>query len=380
MAGKPSPVTSSVLAWAVEEDGRDLRSLAEALDTDPDTLTSWVVGEERPLQGQVTKLAEVLKRPRALFFLPRPPVAATLPPSFRHPPGEQGQVSAAARRKVRQARRVQQAVSWALRDDPVVEVPLAAVSTDAEQAGVRARTWLGITDAEQQGWRDDYAALRAWRQALQQRDVLVFALDIGRNDVQGFSAWDEHAPLVVINTRRVTPAARSYTLMHELGHLLLRQDAACIEAGPSGESAVGVERWCERFAAAALMPEAVVRTWAVREKLSTASADLVDVKTMMTRFRVSARAAALRLIALGYAQRDLYAEVMRVFVPQSPSDKEDSSFFSPARPVLRQRQYGDRVLRTVLNDLPPRDALSILHLEVADARRLAETVPGVREI
>lgn len=380
MAGKPSPVTSSVLAWAVEEDGRDLLSLAEALDTDPDTLTSWVVGEERPLQGQVTKLAEVLKRPRALFFMPRPPVAATLPPSFRHPPGEERQVSAQARRKVRQARRVQQAVSWAVRDDPAVEVPLATVSTDAEQTGALARTWLGVTDAEQQGWKSDYAALSGWRQALEQRDVLVFALDVGRDDVRGFSAWDEHAPLVVINTTGVTPAARSFTLMHELGHLLLRQDAACIESSPGGESANGIERWCERFAAAVLMSEAAVRAWAERRGVDEASAGLDDVKAMMTQFRVSALASALRLIALGYAQRELYPQVRRVFTPKPATAEKNGSFFSPSRPVLRQRQYGERVLRTVINDLPPRDALSILHLEVADVRRLAETVPGVREI
>jgi hypothetical protein len=35
------------------------------------------------------------------------------------------------------------------------------------------------------------------------------------------------------------------------------------------------------------------------------------------------------------------------------------------------------VIGTVLENLPPRDALSVLRIDVEDARRLAEEVPGV---
>ena len=48
MATSAAPVTSSVLAWAVEEDGRDIGALSEALDVAPDTLDAWVVGDAAP--------------------------------------------------------------------------------------------------------------------------------------------------------------------------------------------------------------------------------------------------------------------------------------------------------------------------------------------
>lgn len=378
MAATPSPVTASVLSWAVDEDGRDLRTLSEALDVDLDTLDSWVAGEAKPTSGQVTTMAKILKRPRALFFLPRPPASATLPASFRHPPGDERVVTAEARRKVRQARRVQQAMSWALRDEPAVEVPQFVVTASPDEAGDQARAWLGISDADQGDWSTDYDALYAWRTALEERQILVFALKIGHDDVRGFSAWDERAPLIVTNSTGVSPTARSFTLMHELGHLMLRQDAACIEAGPAGEVTADVERWCERFGATVLMPASTTKQWAEARGLSGASADITDVKAMMLRFRVSARASALRLITLGYAARELYAEVSRVFAPK-PAPKVDR-MSQPPRAELRQREFGDRVLRTVLNELPPRDALSILRMQVEDVRRLAEKVPGVPEI
>lgn len=376
MAASASPVTASVLAWALEEDGRDLRALSEALEVDLDTLDAWVAGDARPTTGQVSALAKVLKRPRALFFLPQPPTAATLPASFRHPPGDDREVSVEARRRVRRARRVQQAVSWALRDQPPVEMPRATLSTAPDVAAVAAREWLQISEDAQIEWSNDYDALYAWRAALEDRRVLVFSLEIGRGDVRGFSAWDDLAPLIVANSSGVNAAGRSFTLMHELGHLFLRQDAACVDF----EAVVGgaeVERWCERFGAAILMPAEVTRAWArARRLLSDAGVD--DVKAMMSRFRVSARAAALRLIDLGYASRSLYAEVVQVFVPKPPPQKQQMA--KPPRSTLRRREFGDRVLRTVLDKLPPRDALSVLRLEVADVRRLADEVSGVPEI
>jgi Zn-dependent peptidase ImmA (M78 family) len=256
-------------------------------------------------------------------------------------------------------------------------MPSATTATDPETAAADARTWLGISAGSQAGWRDDYAAFYAWRAALEERQILVFSLDIGRGDVRGFSAWDDHAPLIVANSSGVNPAARSFTLMHEFGHLLLRQDAACVES-VSPLTGAEVERWCERFGAAVLMPLAETQAWAKERSLGNQQGTLDDVKVMMSCFRVSARAAALRLIALNYAPRSLYADVLRVFVPKPrPADQKISS---APRPTLRRRQYGDRVLRTIINSLPARDALSILRLEVEDVRRLADEVPGVQEI
>lgn len=375
MAAKPSPVTPDVLRWAVDEDGRTLSELAEALKVDVDTVDGWVSGDVTLTRGQVTDLSKVLQRPRALFFLPRPPEPATLPPSFRHPPGEDRVVSATARRKVRQARRLQHAVSWALRESPPVEVPRSTLDSDPEEAAEHARDWLEITDAEQASWKDDRAALHAWREALEDRGVLVFVLEIGRDDVRGFSAWDDRAPLIVANLSGVSPAARSFTLAHELGHLVARQDAACVE--PREERLLGadLERWCERFGAALLMSRANIRKLATERRISARAATLDDVRAAMRRFRVSARAAALRFIDMGYATPALYKEVLDTFVPTPPP--LDAKITRPPRSVARLREYGPRTVRTVLTALPPRDALSALRITVEDVRRMANEVPGV---
>jgi len=358
----------------VDEDGRTAEDLADALRVEPSLLQAWLQGDSAPTRGQVSRLATVLQRPRALFFLPRAPAAATLPASFRHPPGDERDVSARARRKVRQARRIQHAVSWALRDEPPLDVPLATLEDNPDKVAQGVREWLGISDAEQAHWNDDRDALRAWREALEERGVLVFVLEVGRDDVRGFSAWDDHAPLIVANLSGVSPAARSFTFAHELGHLVTRQDAACIEQdGPL--LGAEVERWCERFGAALLMPRASVIDLGNDRGITRGAADLDDVRAVTRRFRVSARAAAVRLIDLGLGAPPLYAEVESVFVPAPPPPK-GTPMARPPRSVARIREYGPATVRTVLTALPPRDALSVLRLTVEDVRRLGHPTPS----
>ncbi|HEV2888539.1 MAG TPA: ImmA/IrrE family metallo-endopeptidase [Jatrophihabitans sp.] len=236
-------------------------------------------------------------------------------------------------------------------------------------------------------WSDDYAALRAWREALDGRGIFVFSLEIGErqrsqgpsellgDEVRGFSAWDDHAPLIVMNSQRVSAAARSFTLAHELAHLITRYDAACVESTTDHPFGEPVERWCEEFAAALLMPEPVVRAEMRSRGLQDASGDLEDVKAVMRTFRVSARASALRLMDLGLAQRSLYGVVLAHFRPSPPSKNRKMS--SPPRAELRLRQYGPRALDAVFRDTDdPFEALSILRMTVPDARQLAEQVPS----
>jgi Zn-dependent peptidase ImmA (M78 family) len=367
-------VTPSVLRWAVEEDGRPLPDLAERLQIDVDVLDAWLNGEALPTKGEVTKLA-ALKRPRAVFFLPRPPDRLVLPPNFRHPPGDERRVSANARTWVRRARRVQHALSWAARNKESVDVPRASLERPPAEAAAEVRAWLRITDAEQSRWRDEYEALRVWREALEDHGVLVFILQIGRGEVRGFSGWDRFAPLIVANTSRVTPEARIFTLGHELGHLVTRSDAACLEPEEAFLGVGSVERWCEEFAANLLMPAERVREISQARGIGNRVADLGDVRALMRAFRVSGRSAARRLIDLGYAQETLYAAVDAVFVQQPPNEGDRP--FSPPTPEKRIREYGPRTIRALLDALPARDALSILHITVEDVRDLAERVPGV---
>jgi Zn-dependent peptidase ImmA (M78 family) len=376
VAARAIPVTPQVVEWALNEDGRPLPELAQAIRVEVDTLDGWTSGDAKPTGTQFSRMVEVLKRPRALFFLPLAPAAASLPANFRHPPGEDRDVSADARRLIRQARRVQAAVSWARRDEPVLDLPRATVDSAPEATAETVRRWLAVSPSDRVAWRSPMDTYRGWRAALESRGVLVFELPIGSGDVRGFSAWDDRAPLIVANLTSVSPAARTFTLAHELGHLVTRQDSACLEPDGVNPFAGEIERWCEAFAGAFLMPRDEVRSLARERGIGDLAADLEDIQALMRRFGVSARASALRLIDLGYAPRTLYGIVLDVFRPAPRTNDPSRKISSPPRHEARIKQYGLGTVETVLSSLPQRDALSVLRLTVKDVRQMPEGVTG----
>lgn len=376
VAGKVSPVTASVVAWAIGEDGRPLPELADAIKVEADVLRSWAVGEQLPTVGQVTDLARVLQRPRALFFMRQPPQVG-LPTAFRHAPGDESrQLDADTRRRVRQARRLQHGIAWALRGHDDVDLPRAGLDATPESIAATVREWLGMSGDAHGSWGDGRAAFEAWRAALERRGILVFTPQLGAHNIRGFSAWDTKAPLVAANVSGYPFEARVFTIAHELGHLVTRMDSACVDLGAPGTS-VPVERWCEAFGAALLMPLSLMHALAAERRIETHRATLDDVKSVAARFKVSHRAAALRLIDLNLARRELYAVVLDVFRPRPRPKVARDDFKQPRRSTARLREYGAHTVELALSELPPRDAMSMLRISVEDAREIADKVPGV---
>jgi Zn-dependent peptidase ImmA (M78 family) len=294
----------------------------------------------------------------------------------RHAPGdEQRQVDAETRRRVRQARRLQHGISWALRANDDVGVPRAGLDASPEVTAAAVRSWLEVAADAPRNWADPHAAFDGWRSAFEGRGVLVFTPQLGADNVRGFSAWDDKAPLVAANVSGYPYEARVFTLAHELGHLVTRIDSACVDLGIG--TSVPVERWCEEFGAALLMPLDVMRELQRERRIGRQEASIDDVRAVAARCKVSHRAAALRLIDLDLARRDLYATVLSLFRPRARPTTPRPDFRQPRRSTARIREYGAHTLELALSELPPRDAMSMLRVNVEDVREIAEKVPGV---
>lgn len=381
----PSPVTPSVVRWALAEDGAPLADIAGRLAVEPDELDGWGRGTSAPTPGQVTKLADVLNRPRALFFLPEPPVRADLPTTFRHAPGDTlRQVSPLGRLTIRRARRVQDTVAWTRQEEghQPVEAPRASSATRPADAAATARQWLGVTIDEQRHWPTDSAALEGWRVAFERAGMLAFQLSIGgdeSSDVRGLSAWNDYAPMMALNTTRLwTPPSRIYTFAHEFGHAVRRSDSACFDFIAPSEHDPAVERWCEEFAAALLLPEDVVRE---QFRALHSRPTLDTVRRIASRMKVSLRATALRLIDLHLAQETLYVEVSAVARARK---RRGGGGDGERRPQVRLRQYGLStaeafVQATQSGRLSELDATDVLRVTVPDFREMVRLVQPVAD-
>lgn len=377
-------ITPAVLRWAIEQSGLSVSELASRFgdDFDVNALRAWQSGESKPLLSQFRRLADVLKRPTATFFLPEPPKRSLPAVQFRHPPGiNRNTLNPVERRYLREAARLQRTLSWLLQELEIgaPKIKLTSINANPEITATRLREQFPITEKAQIEWRNSSVALQSWRSVVESLGVFVFLIPLGKDSARGFSVWDEHAPLIAINTWWNTEA-RIFTLFHEYAHLLTRTSSACYGVTGRILSNTGdtTERWCEHFSSAFLLPWDGLRKFLQDEyvwKSGTDISDLDVVRAIARRYKVSLRASALRLINKKAATWDLYSEIPN----WSDEKKPGGGGKGRQRAKIKEDQFGTRTasffLAGIEKDLLTRaDALSYLDVTDTDLDAFARKV------
>jgi Zn-dependent peptidase ImmA (M78 family) len=370
----PVPVTPQVVEWAIKQSGLSDDDVARRLKVPKATVRGWQTGAEQPIITEVRKLATLLRRPFAAFLLPRPPVTPTPSVELRRPPGsDRDKLNPVEQRHIREAARLQRLLSWLRSELDVASPTLPRPRPDdtPEVVATKARAALGIDSAMQASWDDASEAFTVWRQALQDHGIFVFLFRMGKDSVRGFSLADERAPLLAINTWWRTEA-RIFTAFHEYGHLLTRTSSACIENGVGRRRASttedAIERWCERFAAAVLIPKVDLFAFLERQPFWNGKAvkEVEDAGKVASYFKVSLRAAVLRLIEEGAATWDLY----KAIPPASDHKIPRRGGRGQSRAERRDVEYGRPVVG-VIHDAVRREIMSrddaLGYLNVSDA-------------
>ncbi len=364
-----SPVTPEVVAWAIDESGLSVEKIADKLNVEPAAVSAWATGPEQPTRGQLTKFAETLKRPRAMFFLPEAPTEDSLSPGLRRPAGEpataQRELTFDERLQVRRARYLQEFLSTLVEDAPTL--PVANPHDDAGDVAVGLKRWTGVSIDRRRSWNDAARAFRGWREAVEANGVAVLALPLGKGGIRGFALPDERAPVIAVNTADIVEA-RSFTLFHELAHLARAADSAC-----AARNGGGTERWCDLVASHVLIPRAELRTLAA----GTALDGLDLVKHAARRFGISRRAAAIALEDIG-AVENAYAQVETEWPHIDREKKGGGGGAGRTSPRKRIDEYGELAVGTVLRAL---DAERINEIDASRRLRLDRTLlPGASEL
>ena len=379
MADNAVPITAEVLTWAREEACLSQAELAQRARLDLAVVQSWEAARSYPTKGQFSRLLEIMKRPSALFFLAEPPRASSMPTSLRNAPAlGQRKLGPDEARQIRWARRLQELMSWVLRDSGSSEVDLNRYRTSEEPDEIAEfeRSQSGIAAEEQRSWSSAAAAFRSWHSHLEDQSILVMQLSMGKNNIRGFGVWDDYAPLVAVNTA-YHPTARIFTLFHEVGHLLTRTDAACQSFVVPGGQDGTVERWCERFAAAFLLPikDLVEVASSYGVTVATPTSDPDKARLIANKFSVSARATAIRLQEAGLAERTLYSAVASQLANRDWNESSGGGGRGPSSAEKRMIQFGNRLPDTLLTAanrgrITTRDAADHLQLTTGQLKDL----------
>ena len=376
MRGTTVPVTGAVLKWAIDKSGYSTEELCARLKIEPATLQAWIDETEQPGLTKFKDLAAQLHRPPAILLLAEPPRAEARKIEFRHPITRtreflrENELS-----KIREVRRLQGTLSWTRRELGVQkpEIPVFSSASDPESAAESMRKKLGIDHATQVAFQSDSIAVKAWRAALEGLGVLAFQLPLGADGVRGFSLWDEYAPAVVFSSAW-PETVRVFSMHHELGHLLTRSDSACHDIGRAQirtKAEDEHERWCDRFAAAVLLPWSLVQA-TIRSELGGNTVRIQDygqARTLARKLNVSVTATILRLIDRGVARWDLYESIPR----NIEEKKRGGGGGGRNRLEIRRDEYGQAVaagfVAALKEELITRDdAMGYLKISHTDLR------------
>jgi len=256
-------VNPNILAWARERAGLSVEEAAHAIGLNGDSgvqrLLEIEAGERDLTRPQLLRVAAKYHRPLLTFYLQAPPEPAPATHDFRTLPDAEPGPEALLEALVRDVKARQALVRNALEDadqaDPVEFV--GSVPANEGSAGL-AQAIIQSLDFSRAAFRNAAnvgEAFRVLREAVEAKGVFVLLMgnlghhtsNISPSVFRGMALADDIAPFIVINETDAR-SAWSFTLLHELGHILLGQSAI---SGYDSEAAV--ERLCDDAAARVLL-------------------------------------------------------------------------------------------------------------------------------
>lgn len=371
------------LAWCCDDYDITLGDLASELNIALASLERVMNGEDGITFNQLRKIADYFGR-GVLFFLESGPVDATRvhTPQFRTLANQKPELSITLKKLIERVER-QRAVYISLLEDldeteQLRFNPPELPRKRPHEAARIARQWLNLAD------ENDFDS---YREAVEAQGVLVFRSN-GYNGkwqipkqspVLGFTLYNPVCPVIVIK-KQSSVAQQSFTLMHEMGHLLLHKTSS-IDDEHDFQSHQGGERDANAFAGHLLVPDDFLTS--IRDVERPQNVSLFDnwLAPQRKAWGVSSEVILRRLLDAGRLPQNLYTDYRqwRAKLPtrETPTGTRQYRYREP------KHVFGDAFVRTVLSALDSRHitlakASTYLDgLKISDLHRLESFYAGL---
>ena len=356
---KIQSINAERLAWCCADRGITPNDLASELAIPPANMERLMAGQGSITFNQLRKIAEYFDR-GLLFFLEAGPVNETQvhTPQFRTLANIKPELSAKFKALIERVEKQREVYLSLLEDlddsDRPKFNPPVLTGQDSREAARITREWLRLGDQN---------SFDTYRAAVEAQGILVFRSNgysgkwqIARDDpILGFALFTPNWPVILVK-KQTWESRQSFTLMHELGHLLL-QKASSIDDETDFQSSKGRERDANAFAGQLLVPDAFLVTIKDAERPANVSQYDDWLKQPRQAWGVSSEVILRRLLdtaRLSQSQYSAYREW-----------RTKSEFTSRERGSRKYRYrepahvFGDTFVRTVL------DAMNARHVTLA---------------
>lgn len=244
------------IRWCCDDFGITPEQLAADVGIAPASLAHVLAGEGGLTFNQLSKIATHFGR-GILFFVETEPIneeqVHTL--AFRTLANQKPELSAKVKaliERVERQREIYRSLRDEVEDDDLPEFsPPELPPNNVSEAARIIRRWLNL---------GDHNTFDSYRTALESKGILVFRSNgyhgkwqIAKdNPILGFTLYDPECPVIVVK-KQPWDTQQTFTLMHELGHLLLHK-ASSIDDDHDMHAHQGQEREANAFAGYLLVP------------------------------------------------------------------------------------------------------------------------------
>jgi Zn-dependent peptidase ImmA (M78 family)/transcriptional regulator with XRE-family HTH domain len=352
-------VNPDILVWARETAGLELEEAARKIGLNAargvsgaERLAALEAGDGTPTTALLQRISQQYHRPLLTFYMAKRPEPAELGQDFRTLPDHGDPANVLLATLLRDVKARQSLVRDTLEDnDEVGEVALVGSRAGTSQPAPLASAIvdaIGFNRAEYRASGSTEEAFAYLRALVEAKGVFVLlagdcghwstAIDV--SVFRGFAIADAIAPFIVVNDQDAK-AAWSFTLLHELGHLLLG------ETGISGGlPQARIERLCNDAAAAVLIPTQEIADL----PLAGGANDVQQIDQLANTARVSRSMIAYQLFRAGRITAGRWEALREQFRADWLATKEQERERNRARDggpnwyVVRRHRLGPALL------------------------------------
>jgi len=316
MAKSNAHINPEMLIWSRKTVKLSVELAAQKIGVKTEKLESWEKGEAFPTIKQLYKVANVYKRPFALFYFPVPPKHFKPLKDFRkfhHQYTLTENEEYILQKELilfQQKRQIALDLYEQLDTDAPQFKLKGTVNQSLEKLAQKIIQYLDVNHNEVAEINPGYDALNYWKKLLESKGILVFQTSgVPLHIMRGACVAKDVLPVIIINSND-TQNGRIFSLFHELVHIVLREDGISNFKYSNRKLYDQIEVYCNQTAAEVLVPanslleSLVVRSHNSRE--SQWSAD--ELRKLSHRFCVSREVILRRLLTLGKTTNTFYQD------------------------------------------------------------------------
>ncbi len=251
-------VEPNVLKWAINSSGWKEEDIIKRLNISSNTFSNWLTGEVKPTITKLENLANIIKRPFAVFFLSEPPLEKPMPNDYRMLPNKKGEFDKKTILAIRRARRLQgvsKELSENLHSGVKPDVETHKISESVKSIAEKYRNIFNLNEETEKRFKTPYDIYNHLRERIEDKNIFVFQISLPLEDARGFTLVDDAPAIIVVNSGDIIEA-RIFSLLHEFGHILVRESGVSIPENALIVKRIDVvEKWCNDFASSVLLPE-----------------------------------------------------------------------------------------------------------------------------